>query len=278
MQVIILTSLALIAFALNSVLCRLALIDTHIDPASFTAVRLASGAITLVLLLILTRKNSKRNNCPISGFFLFLYAISFSLAYVTLGAGTGALILFLSVQLTILLAGYVSGDRFSPSKWLGLALALFGLVYLLSPSLNTPTIKGLLLMSLAGVSWGVYTLLGFKNTDPVPKTTANFIWATPFALITCLFYLDDIMITTKGVLLAIASGAMASGLGYVIWYKALKSLTSFAAASVQLSVPVLAALGGAAFLSEELTFRFALSALLILGGVLLTLGKNKSID
>jgi drug/metabolite transporter (DMT)-like permease len=265
--------MALVAFAANSVLCRLALGGSKIDPAGFTSIRLVSGALMLLLISAAIKrslpKTGRSNLMPAA--LLFLYAISFSLAYTSLSAGTGALILFGSVQVTMIAAALRSGERPHALEWLGLIIALGGLFYLASPGLSAPPLIGSALMAAAGISWGFYSLRGRASTDPLASTTGNFLLAAPLALAVNLFTLDELHLSTPGIALAVASGAVASGVGYVIWYAALRGLTATRAATVQLAVPVLAALGGVIFLAESLSLRLALAAVFIIGGVALAL-------
>ncbi|HEX5133154.1 MAG TPA: DMT family transporter [Candidatus Krumholzibacteria bacterium] len=268
------TLFALAAFASNSILCRLALGPGMIDPATFTTLRVAAGALTLALMVRVTRRGGTAAHAGggwRSGAFLFAYAATFSFAYVTLSAGTGALLLFGCVQATMIAGAIRAGERPGPLQWAGLVIALGGLVLLTAPGLSAPSPVGSLLMGAAGVAWGVYTLRGRGGGDPLRSTARNFARAVPFAIVLSLIALAQRAITPRGALLAVASGAIASGVGYVIWYAALRGLSTTRAATVQLSVPVLAALGGILFLSETVTARLALSALLILGGVGLAL-------
>jgi len=271
-----LTSLALLAFAGNSLLCRLALSRGVIDPASFTTIRLASGALVLALLLRWRAAPPARAFWR-SAALLALYAVPFAFAYVTLTTGTGALLLFGAVQVTMLGDTLRRGDRHAPSQWLGAGLALGGLVYLLLPGLTAPPLVGALLMLLAGVAWGLYTLRGRHAADPLGDTAANFLRAVPFALLASGLTVSRFHLEAPGLILAVASGAIASGLGYVIWYAALQSLTSLTASSVQLSVPVLAALGGVVFLGERVTLRLMVAAALVLGGIGLAM-KRRSLS
>jgi len=257
----------MIAFAANSLLCRQALGDSAIDAASFTGLRLASGAFTLWLLLL--QRTGTPN--PRAAALLFTYAAAFSFAYLDLHAGVGALILFGAVQLTMVAAGLLAGEPSPPLTWIGLLLSLGGLIYLVSPGLTAPPLAGAALMALAGAAWGFYSLSGRGVADPLKSTAGNFIGAVPLALLLCLPFLGELQMSTRGILLAIASGALASGLGYVIWFAALRGLSASAAASVQLSVPVLAAGGGVLWLGEPFTLRLAFSSLLILGGIALVL-------
>ena len=267
----VLTAIALVAFAANSVLCRLALGEGAIDAASFTTFRLGSGAVALWILRSLIRgPGAPRSGLAwLGASMLFLYAVAFSFAYLSLGAGTGALILFASVQLTMILAGLRAGERPHFREAVGLLLALGGLVYLVWPGLTAPSLAGSTLMTAAGIAWGVYSLRGRGTTDPLAATADSFVRAVPFVLITSLVFLPSRRWSAEGVGLAMLSGAGTSGLGYVIWYAALQGLTATRAAIVQLAVPVLAAAGGVVFLSEPLSLRLLASAIAILGGVAL---------
>ena len=204
-----------------------------------------------------------------SGISLFVYAMAFSLAYISLDAGMGALILFGAVQVTMIGLGLKSGQRPRPGEWLGLILALGGLVYLVLPGLTAPDPLGAGLMLISGIAWGVYSLRGKRGTSPVHDTAGNFIRTVPMAVVASLLAISLVQIERTGALLAIASGAITSGLGYVLWYKALRGLTATRAAIVQLLVPVLAAFGGVMFLAEQVSARLALASGLILGGVAL---------
>jgi drug/metabolite transporter (DMT)-like permease len=271
------TTFALVAFAMNSVLCRLALGKATIDAASFSTIRLGSGAAMLLLITAISKKkifSTARGNWA-SAILLFLYAVAFAFAYVSLSAGTGALILFGSVQATMIVAALRSGERPSLLEWAGLFLALTGLVYLMFPGLTSPSLTNSSLMVIAGISWGFYSLRGRGAKDPLAATTNNFIRALPLAILVSLVMLSGSHASTEGVLLAVLSGALASGVGYVIWYTALRGLTATRAATVQLAVPVLAAAGGVALLSENISLRLLLSATMILGGVGLALVGHK---
>lgn len=273
MRTLVFTALALVAFAANSVLCRMALGAAAIDAASFTTIRLASGSLLLSLLAVAFKErqaSSSRGNW-LSVTMLFLYASTFSFAYISLNTGTGALILFGAVQSTMILLAIRSGERPHRLEWMGLCTALAGLVYLTLPGLTAPSPVGAALMALAGISWGIYSLRGRGTRNPLAETTANFVRSVPLAFGISIITLNDIHLSTEGILLAVASGALASGVGYVVWYAALRGLTATRAATAQLSVPVLAALGGVMFLSEKISFRLILSAVMILGGVSLGL-------
>jgi drug/metabolite transporter (DMT)-like permease len=273
----LLTALALVAFAGNSILCRMALGARLIDPAGFTAVRLGSGALMLWLVVAVRSGGVPRLAGQWgSAAALFVYAAAFSLAYISLSAGTGALILFGAVQLTMLLAGLRAGERPRPAEWLGLALAASGLVVLVRPGLTAPSPTGSALMATAGVAWGVYSLRGRGSTEPLRNTAGNFLRTVPAALLMLLLAGRGAGWDPRGVLLAIASGALASGLGYAVWYAALPALTATRAALVQLLVPVLAAAGGVVVLGETIPLRLPVAAALVLGGVALAVTSHRS--
>jgi drug/metabolite transporter (DMT)-like permease len=274
LRIIVLTAAAMLAFAANSILCRLALAQGGIDPASFGSLRLVSGALTLALVLRLRQ----RPVAPLparadwlAAAMLFAYVAFFSFAYLSLAAGTGALILFGAVQLTMLAAGWRAGETFGRLGGIGFALAAGGLVWLVLPGVSAPPLLGAVLMALAGVAWGVYSLRGRGVADPLAATAGNFLRAAPLALILSLLLALQAHANPQGVALAVASGALTSGLGYVIWYAALPGLTALRAATVQLSVPLIAALGGALLLSEAISLRLVLAGAAILGGIALVL-------
>ena len=276
LKIFLYTSLALVEFAFNSILCRLALRNGAIDPAGFTSVRLISGAVVLITLSYFFSKGSsgKRGNW-LSAFFLFAYAICFSFAYTSLTAGTGALILFGCVQLTMIAAALFKGERPGALEWIGLAAALGGLVYLVFPGLSSPPPVSSALMAGAGIAWGFYTLRGKGSGDPLADTTGNFIRSVPMVILISIPIISQMHLSGRGVLLAILSGAVASGVGYTIWYAALKHITATRAAIVQLSVPVIAAIGGVLFLAETATTRLWIAGALILGGIALTIMGRK---
>ncbi len=263
------TSLALIAFAANSVLCRMALGDESIDPASFTTIRLVSGALALMIVITLTSKagHVRHPGNWISALMLFCYAVAFSFAYVSLSTGVGALILFGAVQTTMIVTGLVKGERPHYLAWCGIGVALSGLVYLVLPGLEAPPLAGAVLMAAAGISWGVYTLRGRGTLRPVAVTGDNFLRSAPLTLAVSLFMLRQLDISYQGALLAAVSGALTSGMGYVLWYAALGHLSATRAASLQLLVPIIAAAGGVALLSEHITLRLVLASVTIIGGV-----------
>lgn len=278
MKPFLLTSLALLAFAANSILCRMALGDQLIDAASFTSIRLVSGAIFLTVILASRNSSLKLRHLDFkAATALFLYAICFSFAYLELSTGTGALILFGCAQITIISLGVLQGERPGILAWTGIAMASAGLVYLVSPSVNAPSLSGAFLMITAGLAWGIYTFRGKGVTDPIAATTWNFIATVPMALIASAVFFPALDLKLPGVLLAIVSGAIASGAGYVIWYAALPYLKPSSAAAVQLTVPMIAAFGGVVFLAETLTLRLIISSTAILGGLALVIHANRRI-
>ena len=269
-RVFVLTALAMVAFAGNSLLCRAALRDTAIDAATFTFIRVASGAIALAIIVRARAGPPERTagSWP-SAAALFAYAAFFSYSYLTLPAGTGALLLFGAVQATMIGWGLWRGERLTLAQLAGLLLAIGGLVVLLLPGIAAPPALGATLMILAGIAWGIYSLRGKGAGDPTRVTAGNFLRAVPMALILGAAALPWMSLDAAGVAYAVTSGALASGVGYAIWYTALKGLRATSAATVQLSVPAIAALGGIVFLGEPLTPRFVLAAAAILGGIAL---------
>ena len=259
------------AFAGNSLLCRMALKETGIDAASFTAIRLVSGALVLWAVARSTRGAQAGQGNWWSALALFAYAACFSFAYVSLPTGTGALLLFGAVQALMIGYGIWSGERLRPLQLGGLALAFGGLAGLLLPGVSAPPLAGSVLMLLAGMSWGIYSLRGKGAGDPTRVTAGNFLRAAPLAVGLGLVMLlsRGTSLDAAGFWLAVASGALTSGIGYAVWYTVVPALKATTAASVQLSVPVLAALGGIAFLGEPLTLRLALTSVAILGGIAL---------
>jgi drug/metabolite transporter (DMT)-like permease len=272
---ILLTVLALISFAANSILCRLALAAHEIDPSTFTVVRLASGALMLVSIVAFRNRGSVttlRAGNWVSAAMLFCYATTFSFAYVGMKAGVGALILFGSVQVTMILATVQA--RHSPTlyEWVGLVLAMGGLVWLVAPGVAAPPLSSALLMALAGISWGVYSLRGRAATDPIGATAGNFAGSLAFALVLTFFLASA---TPRGYLWAAVSGAVTSGCGYVLWYAALPWLGATRAAIAQLTVPILAATAGILLLGEPFTLRLGVSAGITLSGVALAVFAKK---
>jgi drug/metabolite transporter (DMT)-like permease len=266
----VLTALTLIAFAANSLLCRTALGWNLIDPVSFTTLRLASGAIGLILISQLVSEKPDEDEIQGSwgsGIALFAYALPFSLAYVSLSTGLGALILFGAVQATMISAGLRSGETLGVAQWAGMIAAIIGLIYLLLPGSTAPNLIGAILMGVAGIAWGVYSLRGKGASTPARITAANFLRAVPIVLIASVIAFRSAHLEFLGISLALVSGVVTSGLGYVLWYKVMRRLTTTQAAVVQLLVPVLAAFGGVVFLSEQLSFKLLSASVLILGGV-----------
>jgi drug/metabolite transporter (DMT)-like permease len=273
-RTVILTATAMIAFAANSLLCRMALGQDLIDAASFTSIRVLSGALVLVSIVSI-RGHAKRVTANWPGVAaLFGYMVFFSFAYLSLSAGTGALLLFGAVQLTMFAAAIRHGERFSLLSWTGLGAAFAGLVYLVAPGVTAPDPLGAVLMATAGVAWGVYSLIGRKSDQPLLATASNFVYSVPLALALGAVFIAGANVSLPGVLLAVASGALASGLGYAIWYAALAGLTASRAATVQLSVPVIAAVGGVLLLSEQVTMRLVVASGLTIGGIWVVLAQR----
>lgn len=275
-RIALLTCLALLAFASNSLLGRMALAPGLIDPSSFTTVRVASAAAMLSLIVL-----ARRGRFPSLAYAswrsvlaLLAYALLFSFAYLRVEAGTGALILFAAVQVTMFAVGLREGERFSRTAWGGFAIAVAGLVWLLSPGVSAPDPLGALLMIASGIAWGAFTLLARGVDHPVEANAANFICCIPPALAASLVFLGDFHAEPTGLAIAVASGALTSGLGYAIWYMALRGLTATRAATVQLSAPAITALAGASLLSEPLTLRLVLSSAAVLGGVAIVLSQK----
>ncbi len=267
----LMTLLAMTAFAGNSLLCRMALRHSQIDAATFTTIRLASGAMVLWLVVSMRRGNTEGKGSWQSATALFVYAAAFSYAYVKLSAATGALLLFGAVQATMIGYGIWSGERLARLQVGGLALALGGLAGLLLPGLSAPPVTASSMMLAAGIAWGIYSLRGRGAGDPTRVTAGNFLRAVPIAVLLNLLMLRGAPLDSEGIWYAVCSGAVASGLGYAVWYTALPALKATHAATVQLSVPVLAAFGGILFLGESLSLHQVLSSVAILGGIALVL-------
>ncbi|WP_439109257.1 DMT family transporter [Lentibacter sp.] len=274
MRLFLLVALTMLAFAANSVLNRLALVDGAAGAASFAALRLLSGAVVLALLLVWRGQVSWRPDTAVGPLALLAYVLGFSFAYVSLDAGFGALILFGGVQVTMFAGALWRAEAVPPLRWAGALLAFAGLVFLMWPSgaLSVP-LAGAGLMLVAAVGWGVYSLLGAGARDPLAATARNFVWATPLALLMAAVFWDGM--STIGAVLAVVSGAVTSGLGYALWYKVLPSIPASVAAVAQLTVPILALAGGLAFLGEDVSWRFAVAASMVLGGVALSLYRSK---
>ena len=271
----LLTMLAMLAFAGNSILCRLALKETSIDPASFTGLRLLSGALALWLIVRLRRPDSAGSGNWISAFALFAYAAAFSVAYVKLTAATGALLLFGAVQISMIGYGISRGERLRLLQWLGLGLATIGLLVLLLPGLSAPPLDAALMMLLSGVAWGVYSVRGRGAGDATRVTAGNFMRALPFAALFVALSWQSTPLDTLGAVYAMVSGALASGAGYALWYAVLPLLATSNAATVQLSVPVITALGGVMLLSERLTFSLTLASITLLCGIAMVILNNQ---
>jgi drug/metabolite transporter (DMT)-like permease len=270
-RIFILTLLAMIAFASNSLLCRLALKQTGIDAASFTFIRIFSGAVALWLIMKIRRATWKEEGSWASALALFIYAAAFSFAYLDLSAGTGALLLFGAVQATMILWGFRKGERLDAIQLIGLIFAVSGLVVLVFPGLSAPPLVGSILMVAAGVAWGIYSIRGKAGRDAIAATAGNFLRAVPFAAVVSIILLSRARLDHAGIFYAVVSGAITSGLGYVIWYSALPGLKAASAATVQLSVPVLAATGGILLLGEPITLRYVLASVAVLGGIFLVI-------
>ena len=279
MRLIVLTSIAMLAFAANSVLCRLALKETSIDAASFTSVRILSGAIVLWLLITYQNRSIDRSILSkgswLSALALFIYAAGFSFSYISLSTGTGALLLFGTVQISMIGYGIYRGENYNLTQKLGSLVASIGLVALLLPGISAPSLVGSLLMILAGIAWGIYSLRGKGSVNPSADTAGNFLRAIPLCILLSAVTLSDASLDITGFYYALLSGGFASGLGYAIWYAVLPAIKSTTAATVQLSVPVIAAFAGVIFLTETLDLRLTLAAIAILGGIFLVLTNNK---
>lgn len=276
MRTAILTTVAMLAFATNSILARLALSDAHIDPLAYTGIRLVSGAVVLAAIAWFPSRTAPRPRLGdmgsrIGAASLLLYAATFSIAYVMIGAGPGALILFASVQIGMLGWSVARGDRPAPLEWAGMGVALAALAYLLSPGLVAPSLPGSLLMIVAGLSWGAYCLVGGSSRSPMIDTAGNFIRCVPIGVALIVVGTIAIRPDARGLAYALASGALASGLGYIIWYGVLPRLARTTAAIVQLTVPAIAAAGGVVFIDEPLTRRLLVASAGIVGGVALAM-------
>lgn len=270
-RLILITTLAMLAFAANSLLCRVALRDTTIDEASFTAIRLASGAAVLALLVRARHGRPMEAGSWAAAACLFGYAAFFSFAYRHLSAATGAILLFGAVQTSMLSWGLVLGERLRRLQIVGLLVAVAGLVYMLLPGLSAPPLLGAAFMIAAGLFWTGYSMLGRGVTDPVKATAGNFLRTVPFAALLFLTQQATTSVDRTGALYAVISGAITSGLGYVLWYAALPALTATSAAAIQLSVPAIAALGGVVLLAEPLSSRLVIASATIMGGIALTI-------
>lgn len=276
--ILLLTALAMLAFAANSVLCRLALRETGIDPVSFTAVRLVAGAVALSLLVRLRGRRSPARPSPLpwrAAFALFAYALCFSIAYVRLPAATGALLLFGAVQATMIGRALWTGERPGPIQTAGYILAAAGLLGMLLPGLTAPPLAGAAMMLAAGVAWGIYSVLGKRASDNIAANAGSFVRAAALSIPVCLLMVKTLRVDLPGVGYAVLSGAIASGMGYAVWYAALRGLTVSAAGLVQLSVPVIAAIGGVLLLHEPVTWRLVAASIAVLGGVALGMRRRQ---
>lgn len=271
-----LTVLAMLAFAGNSLLCRAALRDSQIDPASFTALRLLAGALVLWLLLYLRKGAPAASGTWFGAIALFVYAAAFSYAYLHIDAGAGALVLFGAVQVSMIAWGLLRGEQLHRLQVVGLVVAVSGLSALLLPGTSGPSVSASLVMMLAGVAWGAYSLLGKGASDPLAATAGNFIRAVPIAAALCLLAFSSLEWDSAGVTYALLSGGLTSGIGYAIWYAAMPGLAAIQAASVQLSVPLITALAGSLLLGETLTGRLITAGFAILAGIALVLRYKRS--
>ncbi|MGI9308343.1 MAG: DMT family transporter [Gammaproteobacteria bacterium] len=271
------TVFAMLAFAANSLLCRMALGNELIDAASFTSIRIIAGAAMLIAIAgpRWSRTGRAQTNW-LTVAMLFIYMAFFSFAYRSLSAGTGALIGFVAVQLTMFGVAINRGERFTPLAWGGLLVAAIGVVYLVSPGLRAPDLLGSICMAVAGIGWGVYSLIGSGKVEPRESTANNFIGAIPLTIVLQLMFLNDVHLTRDGILLAAVSGAITSGLGYVLWYSAIRGLSISLAATVQLSVPVITAFGGVVLLAEEISLRLIIASIATLGGIAVVLRSRQN--
>jgi drug/metabolite transporter (DMT)-like permease len=280
-QATLLTLISLFAFAANSVLCRLALNTERVHPVDFTAIRILSAALTLALIIVINKKTNLSKITKFGSYsgaiYLFIYAAGFSYAYITLSTATGALVLFASVQFTMLLKGWLTGVKMSKQEFLGISLSLLGFLYFVYPELEKPSLIGCVLMSCAGVAWGFYSLIGAKSTQPLLDTASNFIRLLPVVLIALVwvYFSTGLGISLQGWLYTIGSGALASGVGYSVWYAVLPHLKPNIAAVSQLSVPIWAGLGGVLLVAEPIDLHLTVSSSVILGGILLVILAKK---
>lgn len=276
-KLVLLAALAMTAFAANSLLCRMALVETDIDPASFTFWRLTSGALMLTLLVFMRNQKPLQEGNMASAIALFVYAAGFSFAYISMTTGAGALLLFGAVQVTMISWGLFKGERMSTLQWGGFLLALIGLILLLLPNAAVPQLSSALMMLAAGIAWGVYSLKGKGAKFPIEATAGNFIRATPLALVLLVIFWPGGEFHAEGMAYAVASGAIASALGYALWYSILVHIAAIKAATLQLSVPVLAVFAGWLFLDETVTLRIILSSLAVIGGVAMVIWVKKAV-
>ena len=276
-KLVLLAALAMTAFAANSLLCRMALVETDIDPASFTFWRLTSGALMLTVLVVMRNQKPLKEGNMASAIALFVYAAGFSFAYISMTTGAGALLLFGAVQVTMISWGLFKGERMSTLQWGGFLLALVGLILLLLPNAAVPQLSSALMMLAAGIAWGVYSLKGKGAKFPIEATAGNFIRSTPLALVLLVIFWPGGEFHAEGMAYAVASGAIASALGYALWYSILVHIAAIKAATLQLSVPVLAVFAGWLFLDEPVTLRIILSSLAVIGGVAMVIWVKKAV-
>ena len=271
MRLFLLCLLALIAFAANSVLNRAALALDEIGPAAFLSIRLVSGA-TILAMLVAVRQRGWRPEFRLRGAAaLLIYVVGFSFAYVSLDTGTGALILFGGVQITMFVGALIAGERPTATRWASTGIGLAGLAILFLPGATAPSLTGAALMAAAALGWGIYSLDGKGAHDPLSRTAANFVWAAPAGVLIWVLAPVESAASGTGIALAVTSGAITSGIGYAIWYAVLPRIDATLAAVAQLTVPIIALLGGILFLAEPFTLRFAIAAMFVFAGVLLAL-------
>jgi len=269
---------ALMAFAANSVLCRLALAENSIDASGFTILRLLSGAVMLAIILLLTQKRSNKPKSTgnwTGTTTLFIYAVTFSYGYILVDTATGALVLFGVLQITLVVHATLTGKHLHKLEWLGVLLAFAGFVYFMLPQLQSPSAIGFILMSLSGIAWAFFTLNGKKSVNPLSDTTYNFLRTLPFLIILALFTFEDFHFTQEGVLLAIASGALTTGIAYAIWYWVMQFISGVQAGVLQVSLPIFAAIGGILFVDEVISLRLFITSVIVIGGIALVMLGNK---
>ncbi|TCM67073.1 EamA-like transporter family protein [Acinetobacter calcoaceticus] len=268
-------ALAMLAFAANSILCRLALVGGHIDPYSFSILRVSSAAITLYFIFIMTQPKQKIEWHCKSAVYLSLYILPFSIAYIQLGTGVGALLLFGTVQISMTLYGLYTGEQINFKRGIGILLACIGMLILLLPCAQTPSFVHAILMVIAGISWAAYSISGQSSQNPISRSLGNFVFAVPMILAMSIFMLPELHLNWKGIILALISGSLTSSFAYTLWYVLVKQLDSISASTVQLSVPCIAIFGGAVLLDEWITMRMLLSTTIVLCGILLVIFANQ---
>ncbi|CAB1214674.1 DMT family transporter [Acinetobacter bouvetii] len=259
--------IAMLAFAANSVLCRLALAESQIDPMSFSLIRVCSGAVVLLVLYLFSAQKAKIEWSLKNGFYLALYIVAFSAAYLHIDAGVGALLLFGTVQLSMVGYGLCHGEKINMRRGIGLGIAIIGIFILLLPGTTAPNLVYAAMMVFSGIGWAMYSITGKKMQNPLASTLANFVLAIPFVLLAYAVFYAQSFALPQGVLLAMLSGGLASSGAYVLWYAIVKQIDRVMASSVQLSVPCLAIVGGALFIGEPLSLRIVISAAIVLAGI-----------